>query len=179
MIRAKRNIHTLPDVIRIKRYEEGNCKDNILHRWYLSLIYAPCLSPIVLGKGKTKRSVKCLILRREKRTGTHTHASNARPRIGCVFLRPLNKIPATSQQAALARSSHPISIAERPKRVRRRRRRGTQRACKRPGAGRIGFIVGVTLIWSAGALISRVIGATRTAVIPLFDVCLLAKTSDS
>jgi hypothetical protein len=57
-MRAKCSVHTLPDVIRIKRYEEGDCKDNnILHRWYLSLIYAPCLSPIVLGKGKTKRSL--------------------------------------------------------------------------------------------------------------------------
>ena len=53
-MRAKCNIHTLPDVIRIKRYEKGDCKDNILHRWYLSLIFAPCLSPIVLGKGKQK-----------------------------------------------------------------------------------------------------------------------------
>jgi hypothetical protein len=51
------NIHTLPDVIRIERYEEGDRKDNILHRFYLSLIYAPCLSPIVLGKGETKRSL--------------------------------------------------------------------------------------------------------------------------
>lgn len=117
------NIRTLPDVIRIKRYEEEDRKDKILHQWYSCVIYAPCLSPIVLGKEKSKRSLWCAILWREERTGTHTHASNARLKIGCVFLCPPNKMPATTQQTALARSSHPTSITERPKRVGRRQRR--------------------------------------------------------
>jgi hypothetical protein len=65
-MRAKCNTHTLPNVIRIERYEEGDRKDNILHRWYLSLIYAPCLSPIVLGKGKAKRSVQFSDAKRER-----------------------------------------------------------------------------------------------------------------
>lgn len=57
-----------------------------------------------------------------------THASSERLKIGCVSLRPPNRMPATIQQIALASNSHPISMIERPKSV--RRRRWKQRACK-------------------------------------------------
>ena len=57
-----------------------------------------------------------------------THASSERLKIDCDSLRPPNRMPATIQQIALASNSHPISIIERPKSV--RRRRWKQKACK-------------------------------------------------